>query len=83
MEFTFLNKPELLYEARLRSITFSSSVTAEELRSLLTSHSDTPTVDFAHSPLPVEADLQQIEKCLSLLSSLINTLQVNERHKEK
>lgn len=69
MDFTHLNKPEIIYELKLRQLQFAESNTAPELREILTENVNLECL--SQSPLDLSTDLTAIENCLNLIETLI------------
>lgn len=79
-----LNKPELIYELKLRGTQITTSSTADELRQQLSSILESsPTESISQSPYSSEQDIDEIERSLSLISSRIATLHLSNTHREK
>lgn len=73
MDSTLLNKPELVYELKVRSIEFSNTATAEELRILLDPLIILNPSPDIESPYSLEQDLEEVGKCLAFITAKINS----------
>lgn len=73
MDPTELNKPEILYELKLRNQQVSTTQTADDLRTLLTnilSNPESPS-PLTKSPNDLATDVQDITKCIKLIENCI------------
>lgn len=72
MDYTQLNKPEVIYELRLRNIPFIPTQTANELKDLLVASLDVIRYPLLNeSPYDFQTDIDEIKKCLLLISATI------------
>lgn len=82
MQTALLNKPELLYELRLRAVQFPTSATADDLRQLLNPLLEQPCCIEA-SPYPLEQDMDEVTKCLTTVSSRLLLTSTTNVHKDR
>ncbi|KAI8440650.1 hypothetical protein MSG28_001859 [Choristoneura fumiferana] len=84
MQTALLNKPELLYELKLRAVQFPSSATADDLRQLLNPLLEQPCC-IETSPYTLEQDMEEVTKCLTMVSSrllLSSTTNIHNDHEK-
>lgn len=77
MDTTELNKPEVIFELRLRGQNAVTAQTADELRTQLDNLLALPDCPLpaTTSPNDFATDMTEITKCLKILESCLNTFQ--------
>lgn len=75
-----LNKPEIIYELRIRGQNILNNQTADELRNQLTELLSSPNCPQSTtiSPNDLNSDINDINKCLKILETCINTYPVRK-----
>lgn len=75
MDFTELNKPELIFECRLRNIEFQPTETVQQLRAKLaptvSNPENFPLNSYSHNSITI--DLDEISHCISILEACLST----------